>query len=559
MAQEITVDPTLDESGNAGRAAARTVSVLMAGDVITQPFNAIAREMGDALKLKVEHYEIDQIHQVLAGTPSQDVLIVHTTADFFLDEATPEMAVERMDSYCHAVESFASRVRTLVIVNTLERGPSRIVGTKYLDEVELVASLNHKLFELAKRVPTVSVVDAAGVIASVGVSRALNLQNRFAMRMPYTKPALEALCAAYAEAIRERYVVRKKVVVVDADNCLWGGIVGEDGLEGIAIDRQYPGSVHRRFQSQLLDLSHTGILLALVSKNNPGDVQEVFERRDMPLKADNFSSMQVNWEAKSDNILRVARELNVGLESLIFIDDNPFELEQVKAALPDVDVYHFEAGRVDKALGLLASIPGLKGWSITAEDRKKAEQYRDERKRTQLKETATSLEDYLRSLDIKLKIGRNRKSQIQRIAQLTNKTNQFNLTTRRYSETDVARFMQTGTVLDVALSDRFGDMGVICVAIVLGNEIDTFLMSCRALGRGVETRILSYICERFGSQGMQAAYVPTAKNMMTAQFYDSHGFELVADDGPKGKRYRLAGDCAPGAVEIPIEEVEGGA
>jgi FkbH-like protein len=269
--------------------------------------------------------------------------------------------------------------------------------------------------------------------------------------------------------------------------------------------------------------------------------------------------MQVNWEAKSDNILRVARELNVGLESLIFIDDNPFELEQVKAALPDVDVYHFEAGRADRALGLLASIPGLKGWSITAEDRKKAEQYRDERKRTQLKQSATSLEDYLRSLDIKLKIGRNRKSQIQRIAQLTNKTNQFNLTTRRYSEADIARFMQTGTVLDVALSDRFGDMGVISVAIVLDNEIDTFLMSCRALGRGVEARILSYICERFGSPGMQAAYVPTAKNMMTAQFYDAHGFELVADEGPKGKRYRLAGDCAPGPVEIPIEEVEGGA
>src|SRR2546427_143271 len=216
-------------------------------------------------------------------------------------------------------------------------------------------------------------------VAEIGAGRALSLQNRLAMRMPYTKVAIDALRAAYEQVIRERYGVRKKVVILDADNTLWGGIVGEDGLEGIAIDKQYPGTVYRRFQGQLLDLAHTGVLLALVTKNNPADVEATFQRRDMPLKLEHFSSNHVNWEPKSDNIVRVSEELNLGLDSVIFIDDNPFELEQVKAALPEVEVYRFEVQWADTALGLLASIPGLKTWSVTSEDLQKAAHYRDER------------------------------------------------------------------------------------------------------------------------------------------------------------------------------------
>src|SRR5262249_20379102 len=350
------------------------------------------------------------------------------------------------------------------------------------------------------------------------------------------------------------YAPRKKVVCLDADNTLWGGIVGEDGVEGIAVDRQYPGTVYRRFQGQLLDLARSGVVLALVTRNNRSDVEEAFQRRDMPLKLEYFSSIQVNWEPKSDNIVRVAEELNVGLDSMIFIDDNPFELEQVKAALPEVEVHRFQAQWADAALGLLASIPGLKAWSVTSEDLQKTAHYRDERQRTELRKQATSLGDYLRSLDIRLEIGCNRAAQVKRISQLTNKTNQFNLTTRRYSEGDIVRLTEVGSVFDVRLRDRFGDMGVIGVVIVVDGEIDTFLLSCRALGRGVESQVIDYVCRRVGSNALRASYVPTRKNMMTAEFYDANGFEVVGKGGDGSKKYRYSGGPKP-AHQIPVSEV----
>jgi FkbH-like protein len=507
------------------------------------------------LQLEIVHEDIDQIFQALAGAGETDILILHVSSDYFLDEATSQEAAERMDHYCAAVSEFAGRYPTIVILNTLELWPSRLVGLKYVEELALLASLNRKIFQLAHAHPTVSIMDVGGIVAGIGESRALSLQNRLAMRMPYTKVAIDAIRAGYEQCIRERYAPRKKVVVLDADNTLWGGIVGEDGVDGIAIDKQYPGTIYRRFQSQLRDLCDTGVLLALASKNNPEDVREVFERREMPLKLRHFSSVQVNWEPKSDNIAKVAEELNVGLDSLIFIDDNPFELEQVRAALPMVDVYRFDSGRVDEALGLLTSIEGLKTWSVTSEDRAKTVQYQQQTQRSTARDRATSLEAYLASLDMRLEIGRNRHSQIKRIAQLTNKTNQFNLTTRRYSEIDIARLMETGDVFDVRLEDRFGDMGVIGVVIVVDGEIDTFLLSCRALGRGVESEVLGHVCRARSGGGLRSSYRPSPKNMMAADFFESNGFELVARRADGGKDYRYAGGPSL-SRRIAVAEVE---
>ncbi|HEX8217344.1 MAG TPA: HAD-IIIC family phosphatase [Allosphingosinicella sp.] len=533
----------------------RRISVRFAGDVVTRPIGRIGAGLPD-LELDITHDDIDQIYQALAGDgDGTDVLILHLSSDFFLDEAAGQEAVARMDAYCRAVGEFAGRSSTIVIVNTLEFWPARLVGLKHVDELALLASLNEKIFELARARPNVSVLDVGGIVAAIGTSRALSLQNRLAMRVPYTKAALDEIRAGYEQCVRERYAPRKKVVVLDADNTLWGGIVGEDGVDGIAIDKQYPGSIYRRFQSQLRDLADTGILLALASKNNPEDVREVFERREMPLRLEHFSSVQVNWEPKSGNIAKVAEDLNVGLDSLIFIDDNPFELEQVRAALPMVDVYRFDGERVDEALGLIASIDGLKTWSVTSEDRGKAAQYRQQKQRAAALDQATSLEDYLESLDMRLEIGRNRRAQVKRIAQLTNKTNQFNLTTRRYSEIDIARLMERGAVFDVRLEDRFGDMGVIGVVIVADRAIDTFLLSCRALGRGVESQILDHVCRAVGGDGLRASYLPSKKNMMTAEFFDANGFEIVARDADGSKSYLYAGGPSL-SRGMPIVEVE---
>ena len=460
-----------------------------------------------------------------------------------------------MEEYCAGVREFAARNPAIVILNTLEAPPEAVLGMDRLDRLALAAQLNARLFAVARERANVSVVDIGGIVGRIGAERALSLQNRLAMRLPYTKPALEAVGAAYAQAIRERFLPRKKVVAVDADNTLWGGIVGEDGADGVAVDRDYPGSVFRRFQTQLLDLRRSGVLLALVTKNNLADIEEVFALRQMPLGLDHFSAIRVNWAPKSGNLIEVAEELNLGLESIVFIDDNPFELEEVRTALPMVEAWRFEARNADAALGLLASIPGLRAWSATAEDLAKAEQYAQERQRSEARAVSGSLDDYLASLDIRLQIGRNRRSQVKRLSQLTNKTNQFNVTTRRYSEADIARFMDDADVFDVRLLDRFGDMGVIGAVIVANGEIDTFLMSCRALGRGVEGRILRHAVDRIGDPGLRARYIPTRRNILTETFFDGNGFDLLDTDEEGGKLYRLGGGPPPGR-DIPVEEVD---
>lgn len=532
----------------------RQISILLAGDVLTRPLGRLGSALPE-FGLDIRHHDIDQVHQLLAGPVETDVVILHVTSDFFFDEASAGEPIRRMEDYCAALAAFAARGAALVLINTLERRPARILGEQHLKDLAEHAALEAALLQVARTAPNVSLVDVGGIVGMLGEARALSMQNRLAMRMPYTKAAIEEITAAYAQAIRERYVARKKVIVLDADNTLWGGVVGEDGVEGVAVDRQYPGTVYRRFQSQLLALRETGVLLALATKNNPADIEELFARREMPLGLNHFSAIRINWQAKSENIQQLAGELNLGLESFIFIDDNPFELDQVQTALPMVDVYLFDATKPDQALGLLASIPGLKAWSVTGEDRDKAALYRQERARSDARTSATSLDDYLDSLEIRLEIGCNRPSQIRRISQLTNKTNQFNLTTRRHSETDIARLMESGAVFDVRLVDRFGDMGVIGVVIVENGDIESFLMSCRALGRAVEGRILAYVCTRIGPGGLSASYRPTAKNMMTANFYDANGFMLVETREDGTKCYRLAALPVP-SRDVPVVEVD---
>lgn len=531
----------------------KPLSILFAGDVLTQPLARLKAGL-PGFDLALSHRDIDQVPQLLAGPAQHDVVIIHLTADYFLEEAAPGEPIERMTAHCGALLDFAARSRALILINTLERRPERIVGEAHLEALAEHMALDSALIDVARKAGNVSLVDVGGIVAALGAERALSLKNRLAMRMPYTKPALDSISAAYGQAIRERHAARKKVIVLDADNTLWGGIVGEDGVEGVAVDRQYPGLVFRRFQAQLRRLRETGILLALATKNNRADVEELFARREMPLKLDDFAAVRIDWEPKSDNIVSLAEELNLGLESFVFIDDNPFELEQVRTALPMVETYRFDSARADEALGLLASIDGLKAWSVTEEDKGKAAQYRQEKLRTEAKAGANGLEDYLDSLEIRLEIGRNRRAQIKRIAQLTNKTNQFNLTTRRHSEAEIEALMEAGQVFDVRLVDRFGDMGVIGVVIVARGEIETFLMSCRALGRGVEGSILAYVCTAVGDSALRASYRPTAKNMMTATFYASEGFELEERDSDGIERYRLAGGPRP-TRRIPLLEV----
>ena len=528
------------------------MKIAFVGDVITQPFSGLSRYLGLG-ECAITHHGIDQNLQVLMSEMDSDVLISHARAEFFLESAPAEDPLDKMAAYCDAIGIVAASGKTIVVVNSLLPPRDRMVGVAHLGMLKLVGELNAKLIDLAMDCPFVTLADLAAVITSYGTERALNVQNDLVMRMPYTRAVLPLLIAEYGRVIRERFVPRKKALLLDADNTLWGGIVGEDGIDGIAIDTQFPGIVHRKFQQSLLALKDSGILLTLVTKNNEADVREVFDTINMPLKWDDFAAIRANWELKSDNIESIANELKIGTDAMVFIDDNPFEIEQVRCAHPMLDCHQFDARSPNKALQLIYNIRDLNTWSLTVEDGEKSAQYRQEAERRKLAGSTRSLADYIKSLDIKIEAGINRREHVKRIAQLTNKTNQFNLTTRRYSEADVIGAMERGFVFDFRVSDKFGDMGIVGVAVVLDSEIETFLMSCRALGRRLETQMLKYVCKKVEARPLRASFTRSAKNDMAAEFYESNGF-LVASDAGGTKTYTFdSHDLAE--IELAILEV----
>ena len=334
----------------------------------------------------------------------------------------------------------------------------------------------------------------------------------------------------------------KKVLILDLDNTLWRGVIGEDGLSGIKLSEDGIGKVYRDFQKNIKKLKNYGVLLCIVSKNNIEDVKEVFEKHPlMVLKWEDFIIKKINWKPKHENIKEIAKELNLGLDSFVFIDDNPFERNIIKKFLPEVEVpdfpeeiYKLNSWFFEKVV--YKYFPKLK---VTKEDIKKHEQYVRNLKRIKLKENLTSYEDFLKTLNIKLTFYKDDKRFISRLAQLTQKTNQFNLTTKRYTEKDIEEFIKSKNYIVYALEyeDIFGNEGIIGESIIKLNKdtayIDTFLLSCRVIGRNVEYNFINKILEdlkKLGIKKVYAEYIPTKKNILVKDFYDKVGFQLLEEN-----------------------------
>jgi FkbH-like protein len=333
----------------------------------------------------------------------------------------------------------------------------------------------------------------------------------------------------------------KKCLLLDCDNTLWGGVVGEDGISGISLDRHsYPGNVYYDFHKQILRLHDRGVLIALVSKNNEEDVWEILERHsDCLIKRKHLSAWRVNWNDKAENIRSIAAELNLGIDSFVFVDDSPVECDLVRGLLPDVSVI-----QVPSKLYLLPGVLARDGLFdtlvLSAEDRIRSAMYQAETLRKQAEGTFTTLEEYLTTLGLEATIHLARLDDLARIAQLTQKTNQFNLTTRRYSVAQIEAFHHSSNaaVFSLNVSDRFGDSGLTGVLIALREgtvgKIDTFLLSCRVLGRNLETvfldRCLVMLQKCWGVSKWFAEYIPSPKNGQTADFYSRVGFTVIQED-----------------------------
>jgi FkbH-like protein len=467
------------------------------------------------------------------------------------------------------LDTFTQRSSAMVLFHNMPLPDYPALGTyDWRDENGQIVTfyqINQRLAELIRsRYKNVYIVDEDKVQARTGKERVTDPRFLFHARMLYGEAVLPALTQEYLRYIKPYKAVGRKCIVLDLDNTLWGGVVGEDGMSGIKVGSEAPGNAFGAFQKELLKLSQRGILLAISSKNNPEDAEAVFnDHPDMVLRLNHFAARRINWQPKEQNIKELAKELNIGLDSLVFLDDNPVERAKVRAELPMVLVPEMPT---DPAyyLRTLQALDVFDPLALTEEDRQRNQMYADQRARQDFeeelstKQNSGSLEDYLQALEMVVEIDYCNDLSLPRIAQLTGKTNQFNTTTIRRSEAQISELLAKGyQVYTARVLDKFGDNGLTAVAIVaptetrdgiMVREIDTFLMSCRVLGRGVETALLAFIAgeaQANGATRLDGWFIPTAKNAPAQDCYERHNFALAdqkdqKEDGSKLWQFDLS-------------------
>ena len=489
------------------------------------------------------------------------VILAAKTADIAPDlwnqypDLAPEVvaaATERVSASLRQwIRAFREHSSAALIVHSLEL-PAR-PSTGLLDaqqetsQTVAIQRINQALRQIASEHRGVYALDYDGLVARHGRLRWHDERKWLIARMPIAADHLIFLAREWLRFLIPLSGKTAKVLVTDLDNTMWGGVIGEDGVTGIKLGPEYPGAAYQNLQRAMLDLTRRGILLAICSKNNPEDAKEALENHPgMILKPKDFSAMRINWNDKAQNLREIAAELNVGIDALAFIDDNPVEREQIRSALPEVTILDLP----EDPLAFAASVRDCAAFerlALSGEDQQRTTLYEAQRERSQAEQSFQSKEDFFRYLDQEAEVAPVTPSTLARVAQLTQKTNQFNLTTRRYTEQQIADMAARpeSQVLSIKVRDRFGDHGLVGMAITCDEaescEIETFLLSCRVIGRAVETALLSHLAQVAAARGRQrlvGRFIPTKKNAPARDFYARHGFRLL-EEKPDGSIWTL--------------------
>ena len=410
-----------------------------------------------------------------------------------------------------------------------------------------VSRVNQKIYEIATSSDGVHVLDLASWAAFEGRAYT-DATVDFLARQPLSAKGQVGLALFIARCLRSLIIPRRKALALDLDNTLWGGIVGEDGVNGLKLGHEFPGNIHLRIQRELLELRHRGVLLVMLSKNNEVDARQAFESLpDMVLKWDDFAVRKINWSHKHENLREVARELGLGLDSFAFLDDSDYEREQMRQVMPEVLILN-ESPDPLQTLRALWETDAFDSFFVTTEDRRRHEDYALRGTRNPEAHQG-DLEAFLKSLEMEATIEEIGPSNMERVVTMLGKTNQFNLTTRRHSRAQVQTMLASpGSIaLALRLRDKFGDQGIIALllAIPAGDDgtlvVDSFLVSCRALGRGVEDALWAAMSRRVNRQSvrrLEAEYIPTAKNSIVAGLYDRLGLQRL-EHNSSSTRYLL--------------------
>jgi FkbH-like protein len=521
-------------------------------------FNAYAQELLDSASWL---YAAEQDAVILA-VQTQDVAPVLWEGFADCTAAEVHATVERvLEDFRSWIRAFRSRSRACLVIHGLEAPTiaSRGIldGQSAYGQVEAIREVNRGLVRTAAEFRGVHVLDYDALVSAHGKARWRDEQRWATVKLPMRPEGVAALAAEWVRYLCPIAGRTAKVLAVDLDNTIWGGVAGEDGVDGLACSMEYPGIAWRNVQRALLDLKQRGILLAICSKNHREDAAAVFGAHPgMLLTMADFASERINWQDKPSNLREIAAELNVGLESIAFVDDSAAERERVRRELPEVAVLELPAD----PMGLAPAIrlcPMFERLALSEEDTQRNRYYSEQHERATALGGAASVEDFYRSLAQEVEIAPVDSRSLTRAAQLTQKTNQFNLTARRFTEQQLADFAKAPgcEAYTVRVRDRFGDNGLVGVMLTRTEDgachVDTFLLSCRVISRTVETAMLSFLTSEARDRGLavlEGYFLPTARNGPAADLFRRHGFELCGS-AESGTRWKL--DLAGPGVACP--------
>ena len=497
---------------------------------------------------------LDEKSQLYKFSPDITFLIIdsrNALGEFFLNpysisaEERKRFVEDKSNEIINLAKELVKKSKSKLIISNFNIPSYSPIGISETKEEfglhDMIRSLNQNIKIGLSLEPEIIIYDLNSFITAFGEQKVFSYKQFF-----YGDIRISLDCIPYLAEELIGYVtailgLSKKCIVLDLDNTLWGGIVGEDGFEGIKLGDDPVGRSYVEFQHNLLALNQRGILLAINSKNNFDDaIQVIKDHPNMVLKEDNFACVRINWNDKVVNMKEISDELNIGLDSMVFVDDDPANIEYVNSNLPEISSIHMSAEQCHNNSRSIRSLSSLFNvLKITDEDKTRNKMYLEQRKRSELKTQVGNLEEFLKQMGISVHIKNADDFTIPRISQLTLKTNQFNLTTRRYQEEDIRKFLQNSEKIVgcAQIQDKFGDNGITGAYIInKDNEqqwtIDTFLLSCRVIGRGIEDGILCHIIEKARKDGInqvRGEYIKTQKNKPAENFFENFGFKKEGD------------------------------
>lgn len=461
----------------------------------------------------------------------------------------PDAGSERIESWFASLKAALHAERLYYVSDAFLWGPE----AEILRGDDCRGALEYRWQEclraLCAQCPNVRILPYRHVIEEMGAENAFSLKMWYMGRILHTNEAQKRIVELLLHIIRLQRRIPKKVLLLDLDNTLWGGLAGEADHTPIVLSGEHTGLMYRNLQRVIAGMQKQGVLLGIVSKNNEKDAMDIISSHpQMVLRPEDFVAMKINWRPKPENIAEIARELNLGLDSFVFWDDSPAERTLVKASLPQVTVPDFP-DRPEELTEAMVRIyrQYFEQAAVTSEDRQKTRQYAENAKRSALKTQALDFASYLRQLAMEIS-RESPKANSERLTQLVNKTNQFNLTTKRYELSAMQRLLQDAgkRVYLYRVKDCFGDNGIVAAVIVDLTEavpmIDTFVMSCRVMGRNIENAIIEDIERELYRQGytsLRAKYLPTAKNRPVENLFEKLDYRILAADKTGEKLYEI--------------------